>query len=131
MPARCGRHVLRPFALVLFELLEIKFESRHYALMAKKKRGAARGKARGGAQRKARRGAGWIVTAQTLDEKPEYRTFYVKAPTEQQAIKKVKEKYIGDQVLTIAGKLSSNGFGLLASRFGDDGVLNAESVNLL
>jgi hypothetical protein len=71
------------------------------------------------------------VTAQTIDEKPKYRTYYVEAPTEQEAIKKAKEKYIGDQVLMIAGKLSSNGFGLLASRFGDDGVLDAESVNLL
>jgi hypothetical protein len=79
--------------LVLFELLEVKFESRHYALMAKKKLGGAKGKARG---------------------KPEYRTYYVEAPTEQEAIKKVKEKYIGDQVLMIAGKLSSNGFGLPA-----------------
>ena len=99
--------------------------------MAKKKRGGAKGKARRRAQRKARPGAGWIVTAQTLDEKPEYRTYYVKAPTEQEAIKKVKEKYIGDQALTIAAKLSSNGFGLLASSFGDDSVLDAESVNLL
>jgi hypothetical protein len=129
-----GGYVLEPFALVPFELLEIKFESRQYALMARKKRGGAKGKARrkarGGAQRKAPE-TGWIVTAQTLDEKPEYRTYYVKAPTEQETIKKVKERYIGDQVLMIAGKLSSNGFGLLAPRFGDDGVLDAESVNLL
>ena len=99
--------------------------------MAKKKRGGAKGKARGGAKAKTRPEAGWIVTAQTLDKKPEYRTYYAKAPTEQEAIKKVKEKYIGDQVLMIAGKLSSDGFRLLSSRFGDDGVLDAESVNLL
>jgi hypothetical protein len=95
------------------------------------RKNVAERKVRRVAERKARPGAGWIVTAQTLDEKPEYRTYYVKAPTEQEAIKKVKEKYIGDQVLTIAAKLSSNGFGLLASSFGDDSVLDAESVNLL
>ena len=100
--------------------------------MAKKKRGGAKGKARGGAKAKTRPEAGWIVTAQTLDEKREYRTFYVKAPTAQEAINKVKETYyIADQVLMIAGKLTTDGFGLLARRFGDDVVLDAESVNLL
>jgi hypothetical protein len=126
-----GRHVLRPFALVPFELLEIKFESRQYALMAKKKRGGAKGKTRGGAQRKARPEAGWIVTAQTQDEKPEHRTYYVKAPTDREAIKKVQDRYIGDAVLMIAAKLTPNGFGILRPRFGDDGVLDAESVDLL
>jgi hypothetical protein len=39
---------------------------RSLMLMAKKKRGRAKGKAGGGAQRKARPEAGWIVTAFAL-----------------------------------------------------------------
>jgi hypothetical protein len=75
---------------------------------------------------------GWIVVAQPHVQNPQHATYYVKAATEQEAKRKVKESYIleDDTVLMIAGKLTDNASGILEPRFGDDDILAADAVNL-
>lgn len=99
--------------------------------MAKKTR-PTRARPKSKPKRKAPTDIGWIVVAQTQVQKPKHATYYVKAATEKDAKGKVQANYVllDDPVLMIAAKLTDNGSGVLERRFGDDGILEADAVNL-